>query len=45
MGTLLLIGEIEALLIRLQLARTDNDLLAPEMYDQIFSIYARVLSM
>jgi cytochrome c oxidase subunit I len=35
----LLVGGIEALLIRLQLARPDQRLLTPEAYNQIFSIH------
>src|SRR5579871_6402930 len=36
----LIAGGIEALIIRLQLARSNSSLLTPEMYDQIFSMHA-----
>ena len=35
----LLIGGIEALLMRIQLARPEQNFLTPEMYDQIFSMH------
>lgn len=35
----LMIGGVEALLMRLQLARADQALMSPEMYDQIFSMH------
>lgn len=35
----LVIGGIEALLVRLQLSRADNALFTPEMYDQIFTMH------
>jgi cytochrome c oxidase subunit 1/cytochrome c oxidase subunit I+III len=35
----LVIGGLEALLMRLQLARADQSLLPPEMYDQIFTMH------
>jgi hypothetical protein len=34
----LLIGGVEALLMRIQLARPEKNFLTPEMYDQIFSM-------
>jgi cytochrome c oxidase subunit 1/cytochrome c oxidase subunit I+III len=36
----LLIGGIEALMIRLQLSRPEQSLLTPEMYNQIFTMHA-----
>jgi cytochrome c oxidase subunit 1/cytochrome c oxidase subunit I+III len=36
---LLVVGGVEALLIRLQLARPDQAVLTPEAYDQIFSMH------
>jgi cytochrome c oxidase subunit 1/cytochrome c oxidase subunit I+III len=36
----LLIGGVEALILRIQLARADQTLLTPEAYDQIFSMHA-----
>ena len=41
----LLIGGVEALLMRLQLATADNNLLAPEMYDQIFTVHGLTMIM
>ena len=35
----LLIGGVEALLMRIQLARPEQNFLTPEMYDQIFSMH------
>jgi cytochrome c oxidase subunit I len=35
----LLIGGVEALLMRVQLARPEQNFLTPEMYDQIFSLH------
>jgi len=35
----LIVGGIEALIIRLQLARADQGLIGPETYDQIFSMH------
>jgi cytochrome c oxidase subunit I len=37
--TFLLIGGVEALLMRIQLTRADQRFLTPEMYDQIFSMH------
>src|SRR5215472_8379100 len=34
-----IVGGIEALIIRLQLARADQGLIGPETYDQIFSMH------
>ena len=36
----LIAGGIEALIMRIQLARANSSLLTPEMYDQIFSMHA-----
>ncbi|MGH9342941.1 MAG: cbb3-type cytochrome c oxidase subunit I, partial [Terriglobia bacterium] len=35
----LLIGGVEALILRIQLSRPDQAILPPEMYDQIFSMH------
>lgn len=35
----LLIGGVEALIMRIQLARADQSILSPEVYDQIFSMH------
>lgn len=35
----LLIGGVEALIMRVQLARADQSILSPEVYDQIFSMH------
>ena len=35
----LLVGGVEALLMRIQLARPENTILGPESYDQIFSMH------
>jgi cytochrome c oxidase subunit I+III len=34
-----LLGGLEALLMRLQLARADQDLLGPDLYDQVFTTH------
>ena len=39
----LLIGGIEALLMRLQLARADNTFLSPEKYNQLFTIHGTTM--
>ena len=39
----LLIGGVEALIMRLQLARPDNHLLSPEMYNQIFTMHGMTM--
>ena len=39
----LLIGGIEALIMRLQLAHANNVLLTPEMYDQIFTMHGMTM--
>jgi len=36
---LLIIGGVEALMMRIQLTRADQALVTPEMYDQIFSMH------
>lgn len=40
---LLLIGGVEALIMRIQLARPDQAILTPEMYDQIFSMHGNTM--
>jgi heme/copper-type cytochrome/quinol oxidase subunit 1 len=37
------VGGLEALLIRLQLARPNNTLLSPEAYDQIFTMHGATM--
>ena len=39
----LIIGGLEALLMRLQLASADRGLLPPEMYDQIFTMHGMTM--
>ena len=39
----LIVGGIEALIMRLQLATPDNHLLNPEMYDQIFTMHGMTM--
>ena len=40
----LIIGGLEALLIRLQLANSDNTLLSPEAYNQIFTMHGATMT-
>ena len=40
----LLIGGVEALIMRLQLSRADQSLLSPEVYDQIFTMRGVTMS-
>ena len=42
-GVFFCIGGIEALLIRLQLARPENHFLSPEAYDQIFTLHGTTM--
>ena len=37
------IGGLEALAIRLQLARPDNNLLSPDLYNQVFSVHGSTM--
>jgi heme/copper-type cytochrome/quinol oxidase subunit 1 len=39
----LIIGGLEALMIRIQLARPDQAILGPEMYDQIFTMHGTTM--
>ncbi|MFO7262426.1 MAG: cbb3-type cytochrome c oxidase subunit I, partial [bacterium] len=39
----LLVGGLEALLIRLQLAVPDNDLIGPELYNQLFTMHGTTM--
>src|SRR5204863_3348749 len=41
--TFLLAGGVEALLMRLQLAKADNTFLSPDKYNQIFSIHGTTM--
>jgi cytochrome c oxidase subunit I len=41
--TFLILGGIEALIMRLQLARSDQSLLTPEAYDQIFTMHGMTM--
>ncbi len=39
----LIVGGVEALIMRIQLARPDNSWLTPEMYDQIFTMHGMTM--
>jgi heme/copper-type cytochrome/quinol oxidase subunit 1 len=39
----LIVGGIEALIIRLQLARADQNLISPETYNQIFTMHGATM--
>lgn len=38
-----LLGGVEALVMRLQLARPDNDLVGPDLYDQLFTMHGSTM--
>jgi cytochrome c oxidase subunit I+III len=42
-STFLVIGGIEALILRLQLARPNQDLLGPETYNQMFTMHGMTM--
>src|SRR5690606_9888287 len=39
----LLVGGVEAMLIRIQLARPENDAISPEAYNQIFTLHGSTM--